>query len=125
MTKNSLILFAIIIIISIFLKNEKFYLNTTNENKELNSKLVYFEDNRINDIEINFGKKTLRHFLVMGRLIEQAEITKYNSLNKWKKVKIKYKNKTFNAQMKLHGKNPDGHSNGFIYHSYSIKLKKK
>jgi hypothetical protein len=124
MAKNSLILFAIIIIISIFLKNEKFYLNTTNENRELNSKLVYFEDNRINDIEINFGKKTLRHFLVMGRLVEQAEVTKYNSLNKWKKVKIKYKNKTFKAQMKLHGKNPDGHSNGFIYHSYSIKLKK-
>ena len=60
MAKNSLILFAIIIIISIFLKNEKFYLNTTNENKELNSKLVYFEDNRINDIEINFGKKNLQ-----------------------------------------------------------------
>ena len=126
MTKKSLILFGIIaiIIISIFFKNEKFYQSTSNENKELNSKLIYFEDSRINNIEINFGKKTLKHFLVMGRLVEQAEVTKYNSLNKWKKVKIRYKNKTLNAQMKLHGKNPNGHSNGFIYHSYSIKLKK-
>ena len=26
--------------------------------------------------------------------------------------------------MKLHGKKPNNHSKGFIYHSYSVKLKK-
>ena len=124
MVKNSLIIFTIIVVIFIFVKNEKFNQNVLNVNAELNSKLIYFEDKRIEDIKINFGKKTLRHFLVMGRLVEQVEIPKYNSLNKWKKVKIKHKDNIFKAKMKLHGKNPTNHSNGFIYHSYSIKLKK-
>ena len=124
MVKNSLIIFAIIVAIFIFVKNEKFNQNILNVNVELNSKLIYFEDKRIEDIKINFGKKTLRHFLVMGRLVEQVEIPKYNSLNKWKKVKIRHKDNIFKAKMKLHGKNPTNHSNGFIYHSYSIKLKK-
>ena len=45
-------------------------------------------------------------------------------MNNWKKANVKYGNKLFKAEIKLHGKRPDGHSYGFIYHSYSIKLKK-
>ena len=60
----------------------------------------------------------------LGRLIDQGEILKYNQMNSWKKVKIEYKNKNYEAKMKLHGKNPNNHSKGFIYHSYSVKLKK-
>lgn len=92
--------------------------------EKINNNLVHFENLRIEDLKINFGKKTTRHFLVMGRLIDQGEILKYNQMNSWKKVKIEYKNKNYEAKMKLHGKNPNNHSKGFIYHSYSVKLKK-
>jgi hypothetical protein len=89
-----------------------------------NLKLSYFEDARIKDINIDFSKKTLRHFLVLGELVDQGDFLKYNQTNSWKKVNITYDNRLFKAKIKLHGKIPDGHSNGFIYHSYSVKLKK-
>jgi hypothetical protein len=60
----------------------------------------------------------------MSQLIEQAEIQKYNTLNVWKKVEIRHKDQNFDAKMKLHGKHPDGHSNGFIFQSYTLKLEK-
>ena len=34
----------------------------------------------------------------MGRLIDQGEILKYNQMNSWKKVKIEYKNKNYEAK---------------------------
>lgn len=117
-------LFLIIILAIIFYlsldKNKK-----KNEiNGKLKLKLSYFENNRIDDLEIKFGKKTTRHFLVMGSLVEQADFEKYNALNTWKKIKIKSEGRELSAKMKRHGRVPDNHSNGFIYHSYSIKLGK-
>jgi len=97
--------------------------SSANENTK-NIKLLYFEDARIKDININFSKKTLRHFLVLGELVKQGDFIKYNQNNNWKRVNITHNGNLYKAKIKLHGKRPDGHSNGFIYHSYSIKLDK-
>ena len=124
MIKKILIIFACFFFLYVFILVDKSQKNLVTHPTAKNAKLSYFEDQRIKEIEIDFGKKTLRHFLVLGELIGQGDFLKYNQMNNWKKANVKYGNKLFKAEIKLHGKRPDGHSYGFIYHSYSIKLKK-
>ena len=123
MIKKILIIFACFFFLYVFILVDKSQKNLVTHPTAKNAKLSYFEDQRIKEIEIDFGKKTLRHFLVLGELIGQGDFLKYNQMNNWKKANVKYGNKLFKAEIKLHGKRPDGHSYGFIYHSYSIKLK--
>ena len=124
-SKIQIFIIFILIVITIFISSKLEIKNISIKEKESSSsKLIYFEKFRLNKLEINFGKKTTRHFLVLGQLIEQGKIKKYNELNTWKKVKLNYKGEKFSARIKLHGKNPNGHSNGFIFHSYSVKLEK-
>ena len=92
--------------------------------EKTNYKLNLIEKDRIKPIEINFNKKTSRHFLILGELIKEAKIEKYNDLNKWKETKIKYNDNIYQAKIKVHGVLPDQHSYGFFIHSYSVKLKK-
>lgn len=115
----------ILIIFAVFSLSEFEIENILIKNKKSSdSKLIYFENFRLNNLEINFDKKTTRHFLVLGQLVQQGKLIQYNKLNNWKKVKLNYNGEKFNAKIKFHGKNPNGHYNGFIFHSYSLKLEK-
>ena len=56
----------ILILITIFISSKLEIENISIKEKESSSsKLIYFEKFRLNKLEINFGKKTTRHFLVL------------------------------------------------------------
>ena len=106
MIKKIIFLFSIFILVFSFFYFKNFDKFSKKSSKDINTTLDYFEKNRIDKLEIIFGKKTFRHFLIMSQLIEQAEIQKYNTLNVWKEVEIEFNEQTFDAKMKVHGKNP-------------------